>query len=255
MVDNNNTSNNNTNDDISDSAKIALLAAKPILGCGMYLYSSAITAFVIITYIANSITSGHMLGNNGFGIFLVALRYTFYELVIFILPFILLKMIIPDTLVEKRYLMVSLLIGIVMFAIIMTPLNRGWVLKVNWLLDKSKGTTYYIKVLKKYDNSRFFFKEAKTQKYYISFNSWWDKRPTELEIYSIDYDKVNEGEIYTITSYKGYYGFEYTKSISFKKVDGSRYPEDTVFPLTQEEAEKVIQSKESQLKENDKKGN
>lgn len=223
-----------------------------ILGCGLFLYSLGIMGFLLLSFIVTGSTSSHKLIDENFiAIIKIAFFYALFDLIIFVLPFIIVKKISPNSFVIQLNGIGSLIIGTILFIAVLTPANIGWVKLNNVLFDNSEGITHYIKIKDKYEYRKSSGKHSTRKAYGISFDSWKKNNKTiNLEVFSSEYKKLNKNQIYTIKSYKGFHNFEYINTSNFKKVNESKFPENIKFPLTKEEAEKAIKSNESQSKEN-----
>ena len=87
------------NDDInrlfnnSNNKSNKIKTGNPILGCGLFLYSIGIISFVAISVLQSSVKFNQNIDINSFELTKIAFRYTLYELIVFILPFIIVKIV------------------------------------------------------------------------------------------------------------------------------------------------------------------
>lgn len=224
--------------------------ANPIIGFAFIIYMICIFLFIIVSFFAKGITIGQTLDENSFEVSKIAYRYIVYEFLAFIVPILIFKAISPDSIQIKFGGFGAIIFGLLVSGSLFYPFNKSWVLKVNIFLDKSQGTTYYVKVIDKKVARITVSRNLKRDVHQIYVSSWKpDKKSIPIQVFSSEYKDFEKDQVCIIKINKGFYGLEHTDS-SLKIVDATMFPEETVFPLTKSEAEKAIALKKSQSQEN-----
>jgi hypothetical protein len=145
-------------------------------------------------------------------------------------------------------------ISIIAFPIITLMLNMGLLVTLNKALDKSLPKKRYLSCIgkKKYfatnsPKDKKAFKRKKTSfSYDVYYNTWVSDVTITRNVQSNNFDRYQIGDVVSVNTWPGYFGFEYYDNLI--DVDKNLFPDNTQFPLTEDEAKELMeQKKESEM--------
>ena len=158
-----------------------------IMWVALIVFLVIVFGFIFISYINYLYPIGKVLNDDSFDITLIAMRYTFYQVILIFVPLVFFKSICPNDFIAKNKVNIILLIALILYGLFMTTLNKGWVLKINVFLSDFKKTKHYIKVLDKYETRKTHNLLTFDRAYYITFYSWKNNKISNYEIPSFQY--------------------------------------------------------------------
>ena len=119
--------------------------------------------------------------------------------------------------------------------------NSALLGKLNISLDRSKVIKRFVKITLK---DKFYSQKNKRERYYIYFQSWKNSflfSDLKLNANEETFYKLDSKKIICLPTKKGFFGFDYlVNQRSIYTVDKELFPADTKFPLTEEEANKIM---------------
>ena len=129
--------------------------------------------------------------------------------------------------------------------ILFTSLNMIIIDNLNLSQDKSKPVKRYLAITNKHytvmsrssDNPR-------TNSYYIDLTSWLSKKTFSYKVSYSDYNNYKVKDVIEATTHSGFLGLSYYTSLH--KIDRSIFPQDTKFPLDENQAKTLIEEKKQQ---------
>ena len=125
--------------------------------------------------------------------------------------------------------------------ILFTVLNMIIIETLNESMDKSKTVKRYLAVTKKYYEVMSKSKDnPRTNRHYINLTSWLSNNKFTVRISHQEYENTAINDVYEANTKSGCFGFGYYTSL--RKTDRTIFPTDTKFPLTEQEALKLIES-------------
>ncbi len=211
--------------------------APPLLSCFMIYF---FTFGILGTF---SIVSGRNIVGADNAILKKASFYTLLESPLLFLIWLFLKNFARKYLYESE-MKIFALMSIFFIPLISIQFNEGVLEILNSRLDKSIPVPYYLKITRKHLSTHTNSKSRTTShSYHIFLTSWNGSKDFECNLSKWEFDRYFEKDIVKVQTRKGYFGFEYYLPFSpSDKVDSKLFPKDTVFPLTEEEAQKIINS-------------
>ena len=148
-----------------------------------------------------------------------------------------------------------ILIEVSVFSIIITQtLNCGLIYLMNKTIDNSKPIKRYLKVTNKTFQQSYSSKSNKeSTTYYLRLTSWVNDGTYLERVSKSTYDYYSKDDIIEAVTKSGYYNMPYYISLNLNsKVDPNLFPPDTNFPLTEEEAKKIIEDRRKLHYDSDK---
>ena len=139
-----------------------------------------------------------------------------------------------------------ILIEVTVFSIIITQtLNCGLIYLMNKTFDNSKPIKRYLKVTNKTFHQSYSSKSKnETITYYLRLTSWVSDDTYLEKVSKNTYEYFSKNDIVEAVTKSGYYNMPYYVSLNLdSKVDPYLFPPDTKFPLTEDEAKKIIEDR------------
>lgn len=125
--------------------------------------------------------------------------------------------------------------------IIFTSLNMMVIDSLNESFDKSKPVKRYLEVTRTYSKAMHRSRDRRTDTKHMELTSWVSKKPFTVRITRKEFENTNPNDVYEAITKSGYFGFAYYESL--RKIDRSIFPDGTKFPITEEQALKLIEEK------------
>ena len=195
-----------------------------------------VLSLIFFIYEDNDLDDIYLIPYGGY-IFLRALFFTAIEAGIFYLcrSFIQNKLFkINLSKEDSSIICYASIIGLLLF-------NTALLEKLNISLDKSKVIKRFVKITLK---DKYTSRKHKTEHYSIYFQSWKNSflfSDLKLKANEDTFYKLDSKKIICLPTKKGFFGFDYlVNQRSIYTVDKELFPADTKFPLTEEEANKIM---------------
>ena len=122
--------------------------------------------------------------------------------------------------------------------------------KLNIKLDKSKIIKRYVLITYK---DEYKSKKYHSSHYSLGFNSWINSflsSDLDLNISENTFKKLDRNKVLCIPTKHGFFGYDYIPHPSdMHTIDRNLFPPKTKFPLTEEEAEKLIKKAQEEKQE------
>ena len=137
------------------------------------------------------------------------------------------------------------LIGIPICAII---INMGIIEYLNSSWDKSESVKWYLTVINKQVHTHRNSKTHSTSySYHVYFTSWLSRNTFEKKVTSYEYSNFNVNDVVCVNTKSGYFGYPYYTTLYL--VDKKQFPSGTRFPISEEEANPLIEQQKQLLEE------
>lgn len=200
------------------------------------LFSFFFLSLIFFIYEENDLEDIYLIPYGGY-IFLRALFFTAIEVgIIYLCRSFILNKILKINLSKENGSIIcyASIIGLLLF-------NTALLEKLNISLDKSKVIKRFVKITLK---DKYTSRKHKTEHYSIYFQSWKNSflfSDLKLKANEDTFYKLDSKKIICLPTKKGFFGFDYlVNQRSIYTVDKELFPADTKFPLTEEEANKIM---------------
>ena len=178
--------------------------------------------------------------------------YTIIEGFIFYIVFwLIISKNICKLFMEEAELKVIHVIAIITIVICSITSSVGLTLTLNEKLNKTPAVTMFFKLEKKdFVKKEHKKKNTVTYDYYFYFKTWFDDSLFSYKATEGEYFRGSIGDIFKAKTYTGYFGYHYYKDLDlYRRVNESLFPEDTKFPLPEDEGNKILdKAKEERIK-------
>ena len=207
--------------------------------------------YIVIVFfsIMGEITFGEKLVDTNGKVFMYGLLMTIIEIP-FIYYFVwktILEHIADAIAYDENEKKLASFYSFIALPIIFTSLNMIIIENLNQSLDKSKPTKRYLAVTHMYSKTpRHSNGDPRTRACYIEITSWLSNKSFTTRVSNEEYSKYKVKDVIEAITKSGYFGFNYYESL--RKIDKSIFPDGTKFPLTEEEAKKII--KDNNIRKN-----
>ena len=204
-----------------------------LLGC--------VVLFIFISIFVFLCSGEDILKEYSISIFLKSFIFFIFEIFIIYLVYYLGNYSFLDTST------ITLSIIEIFFLLFLILFNVGLIKILNVKLDSNETQIYFVKLLKKdYHGEAMSGSSYKgpteSIHYFFEISSWLSKHnKIRFETDETMYKNFNEGDIFKIKTKKGFFNFNYfVTRFEFEKVESKIFPENTIFPLTEREALKLL---------------
>ena len=212
------------------------------------LILKALVILIMVSFIFGffaSLASAKAIGQISNNLFIMLISFSIIELLFFTYLVLTIKKEYIWSLISEISDLPQKLIFIFLFMAcglyLFISINFGLIHFFNQKLDKSQLIKRYLII----NNKRSYTTQKKkggpaTYHFEISISSWVNEGSFKIEVAENTYNYLNIKDIITATTKSGFFGIAYFKSLDLKnKVDPKIFPENTKFPITEEELEKL----------------